>query len=166
MGRQLMKYLSPLLGVIAVLTIAGSSASAQALEPSAALYNQLQTQWSAAWSPLNAADRMLSARSAGLPAQPGELENIETQLLDLQDQATALEQGSHADGIDPHVQRAAEAQAQAIHEFLVGMQLANLGIDDYAIQHVKRFSALTTVRENELAAYATAYHAPQASAAP
>jgi len=160
-----MKYFAPLLGVIAVLTVAGSSASAQSLDASTAMYNQLQTQWTNMLPTLNASDRWVSATHAGLPSQPGELENIETQLMDFQDQATTLEQNSHADGIDPHVQRAAESQVQAIHEFLVSIQLANLGINDYAVQHVQRFSALSTVRENELAAYADAYHATHGTAA-
>jgi hypothetical protein len=166
---NLFRFCSTLV-MLACTVLAVPTASAQTLEPSAEVYNDLVRLETRMQPTFNAADRFVSARAAGLSAQPGELEGIEADLGGFQDEATAIAERAHADGIDPHVGRAADAIQQEIGAFFAATYMTNLMLQsgtgtDYATGQMNstitadlnRFTTLADVAQNEMAAYADIY---------
>lgn len=154
-----------LAGAVFVATAVPSIASAQALDPSTSLYNDLATFRTRLQPTFDAADRWVSATGTGLSAQPGEIQGIESDLLALQDEAASLEQQGQGDGIDAHVARATEATHQQVREFFVAVYLADVfggsrnepTSQKTILAHVDRFVALSNVANTEMQLYADNY---------
>lgn len=137
------------------------------LDPSAQLAADLKSLATRLTPVLEGFGRWAKAITAGLPAQPDELANLRVQLALVDQDARALRDRAHADGISPHVQRAADGLSQTTSELTAAMGLADetmRALDQHqgpnastfaksALDHTQRAIKLIDVVSGELQAY-------------